>query len=57
MANIELTWQEITDVKRALIIAMHELDSTKNDPDIVLSDRLEQINSRLDDFHNLTINK
>lgn len=57
MVSITLKYEEITDVKRALIIAMHELDATKNGPDIVLSDRLENIKNKLDDIKTLTFEK
>lgn len=43
---IELTAKEIDDIKRALIIAMQTLDSTGNSQDILLSDRLELIETK-----------
>lgn len=48
MGNISLSVEEITDMKRALIIAMQQLDSTGNKPDNLLSDRLEQMKDKLE---------
>lgn len=45
--QVELSENEITDIRRGLILAMKQLDATKNGPDIILSDRLEVIEQRL----------
>lgn len=46
---------EITDVKRALVMAMQHLDATKNKQDILLSNRLETIKSKLDTIEDKTL--
>lgn len=40
---------DLTDVKRALVLAMQHLDATGNKADASLSDRLEKIKSKLDE--------
>ncbi|SFE55260.1 hypothetical protein SAMN03003324_00870 [Pedobacter antarcticus] len=47
--QVELSEKEVSDIRRALIIAMQQLDATKNDPDLLLSNRLELIEARLRD--------
>jgi hypothetical protein len=49
---IYLEDKDLSDIKRAIIIAMQNLDSTGNGPDKMLSDRLETIKDKLDDHHN-----
>lgn len=39
---------EITDIRRALVMAMQQLDKTQTQGDATLSDRLEKIKSKLD---------
>lgn len=45
---MELSHQELTDIKRALIIATQTLDTMNNTADTALSDRLELIGKRVD---------
>jgi hypothetical protein len=45
--KIELDENEISDIKRSLIIAMQQLDSIGNGLDLLLSNRLEVIQDKL----------
>ncbi len=44
--DLKLNEKEKSDIRRGLIIAMHQLDSTKNTADILLSNRLEIIEAK-----------
>ncbi len=41
--NIQITQKKIKDIRRSLIIAMNYADKTGNSADILLADRLEEI--------------